>query len=429
MRTTWHAIALALVFAACREDVGGVAGTATGSAPFQGQAGSALAAAELGGPIPGLTPSELAAFQRGKAVFQRRFRPSEGLGPFYNATSCASCHSTPVTGGSARLYRNFFLAVWGTSTSQFTLPPFLSPVIPAFGSGPSHPSAQFTLEGGRTPLPTSYAGFPVTSAQRNGIPIFGVGLFEAVSDATILSRADPEDADGDGISGRFNTDFGGSIGRFGVKAQSNNIELFTRAPLQNQMGITTDPFLGSGGVVSASYAAPFQVSASPNDPTIDNDGVPDPELPRDELGDLIAFSRFLAPPAKKPFNAAAQRGEVLFDQLGCARCHVPSLPSSRGPVEAYTDLLLHDMGPRLSDGLSFGSPQFSASSPTHTREEFRTQPLWGVSLSAPFIHDGRAGTLNEAILLHGGEAQKIREDYARLAQSDQDDIIAFLEHL
>ena len=206
------------------------------------------------------------------------------------------------------------------------------------------------------------------------------------------------------------------------------MELFTRAPLQNQMGVTTNPFLGAAGTVSLG-AAPFQVSSGPNEPTVDNDGVPDPELGHDDLGDLIAFTRFLAPPQKVPFDAAALRGEEQFETIGCVACHIPSLPSSRGQVEAYTDLLLHEMGTELADGFNFGVPQVSAISLSGTSQEFRTQPLWGVSLSAPFLHDGRAETLEQAILLHAGEGQESRDAYDALPVAEQADVIAFLEHL
>lgn len=411
--------ALALVaLLGCADDSGGTAApVAVGGA-----------AKALGDPIDGLTASERAAFDRGRLVFERRFTPTSGLGPFYNATSCASCHSVPVIGGSAPLYRNFYLALYGTPPLQGALPPFLGPVVPAYGTGSAHASATFSLTGGRTPIPDDYFGLPVTVAQRNALPIFGTGLFEFVSNATILANADPNDADGDGISGRFNTD-NGAVGRFGVKAQSNNVELFTRAPLQNQMGVTTNPFLGTGGTVSVGAPAAVQVSANPNLPTTDNDGVPDPELGHDDLGDLIAFTRFLAPPARKPFDAAARRGEDHFSALRCDACHVPSLSSSRGPVEAYTDLLLHDMGLELADGLSFGVPQPSTIAAFTTEREFRTQPLWGVSLHAPFLHDGRAETLDDAIRMHGGEAEAIRDAYLALTPAQRADVITFLEHL
>ena len=292
--------------------------------------------------------------------------------------------------------------------------------------GPHDPGGAtgFDLEAGRFVIPDDYFGTPVKVAQRNAIPVFGTGLFEFVSNATILANADPLDQDGDGISGRANYDFG-DLGRFGVKAQANNVERFTRPPLMFQMGITSDPFTGSAGTVSLSSAP--QGTSNPDRPTLDRDPVPDPEISASDLGDLIAYTRFLAPPARRPFDAEATRGQALFGQIGCTSCHIPSLTSSLGEVEAYTDLLLHDMGPALADGLQFGSP-ITGNQPS-TGNEFRTQPLWGVSLHPPFLHDGRAETLFEAVDAHGGEAQASRDAFAALSASDQQAVITFLEHL
>ena len=378
-----------------------------------------------GGPVPGLTADERAAFERGREVFLRRFRPSQGLGPLYNATSCESCHSSPTVGGSAQLYRNFYLAMWFDGAGQLPLPGLTSAVVPAFGRG-----EDFHLDLGRMVMPPDVNGSPLIVAQRNALPLFGVGLFEFVSDVTILSLTDPDDLDGDGISGRFNTD-NGAIGRFGVKAQSNNVEVFTRAPLKNQLGVTSDPFLGAGAVVSLGHVLARQISTDPSLPTVDNDGVPDPEILREDLGDMIAFTRFLAPPERVlPMSQAAVRGETVFGDLGCARCHVPELPASRfGTLRPFTDLLLHEMGPELADGLAFGRPQASTLSLPTAAQEFRTQPLWGVSLSGPFLHDGRAETLREAILLHGGEATPIRDAFLNASPASQADLIEFLEHL
>jgi CxxC motif-containing protein (DUF1111 family) len=326
-------------------------------------------------------------------------------------------------GGSAALYRNFYLAMWTAGGPPAPLPGLPSAVVPSYGHGGDH-----GLEGGRTVIPADVLGAAPVVAQRNALPLFGTGLFEFVADATLLALADPEDADGDGISGRYNTD-NGALGRFGVKSQSNNVELFTRAPLRNQLGITSDPFLGSGGIVSLGHPRP-QVSTDPNAPTTDLDDVADPELGRDDLGDLIAFTRFLAPPAPlEPLSPEAQLGAARFTALGCARCHVPELASSRGPVRAYTDLLLHDLGPELADGLAFGVPQAASLAPPTSAGEFRTQPLWGVSLSAPFLHDGRAETLHDAVALHAGEAAAARDLYLSLSETERAELIAFLEHL
>ena len=358
-------------------------------------------------------------------MFVKRFKPSEGLGPLYNATSCTSCHSKPVPGGASDLYRNFYLAQYGVAAPfLFNLPGLPSPIIPSFGS---LSSPTFSLEQGRMVIPETFAGLPVRQGQRNAIPIFGTGMFEFIRDETILANADPEDADNDGISGRVNND-GAGLGRFGTKAQSNNIELFTRAPMFNHMGITSNPVQGAAGTVSLGAAALMQGSATPNAPTADSDGVPDPEISTTDLADLISFSRFLAPPQKKPFNDAAIRGESMFEQVGCTSCHIPSLASSKGPVEAFTDLLIHDMGPDLAGQVSFGTPQ-AASSGDSTASEWRTAPLWGISHVGPYLHDGRAPTLNEAILMHGGEGQASRDAYSALSELQRQDIIEFLRHL
>tara|TARA_R110002072_G_scaffold25443_5_gene85056 strand:+ start:10943 stop:12247 length:1305 start_codon:yes stop_codon:yes gene_type:complete len=378
-----------------------------------------------GDPRADLTTEELATFNRGRAMFVKRFKPSEGLGPLYNATSCSSCHSKPVPGGASELYRNFYVASWGFPPFVFNLPGLPSPVVPAFGSTINAP---FSLQNGRTIIPEMIATVPVASDQRNGIPVFGTGLFELISDATILANADPDDADGDGISGRANND-GAGLGRFGSKAQANNIELFTRAPLFNQMGISSNPVQGSAGTVSFGHGALMQGSATPNAPTADNDGVPDPEISTQDLSDLIAFSRFLAQPQKKVFNNAATRGEQTFAQIGCTACHIPSLESSKGPVEAFTDLLIHNMGSELAGQVSFGTPQVSSIDPVTTEAEWRTAPLWGVSNIAPYLHDGRAPTLLDAILMHGGEGEASRVAFQALSPVEQEDILEFLRHL
>jgi CxxC motif-containing protein (DUF1111 family) len=406
---------------------GSAPGAPTGTAVMgHGSFTVAIGPTQLGDPLPGLTIEQLKTFARGKMVFERRFTPEEGLGPFYNATSCASCHSKPVSGGAAEMYRNFYLAVYqfgATVNSQSpSIPPFLSQVVPAFGSGEAHSDATFTLTGGRPPLPETVLGFPVLSAQRNSIPMFGVGLFETVSNAEILSREDANDLNGDGVSGRINTALmGTALGRLGMKSQANNVELFTRGPLQNQMGITSNPFIGEEGIISLPRA-PFQVAADPNEPTVDNDGVPDPEISHDDLGDLIFFSRSLAPPLPKPFSPDALAGEALFASSRCTDCHVPSIAGSLGPVNAYTDLLLHNLGPALEDNIKLGESPVAAT-------DFRTAPLWGTSHVAPYLHDGRATTLRDAIEAHAGEAQTSRNLFDALSPAEQDQLIVFLEHL
>jgi len=371
----------------------------------------------LGDAIPGLTPEEFASFLHGKELMDKAFTPAEGLGPRFNTQSCTACHNTPLTGGSAPLYRNFFLTALGPPGAQTGVPGLPSLVMPSY--------TNVGEERVRMPTAAQFPGVPITLAHRNAPSILGTGLFEFVGNAAILANADPNDSNSDGISGRFNTDGFGNIGRFGYKLQANFIEAFIRGAANNQMGMTTNPVQGSAGVVSYNW----QVGAGFDQRTTDFDGVPDPEISVADFGDIINFNRFVAPPKPKAFGPEENQGAILFSQIGCVSCHVPSLPSAFGPIYPYTDLLLHDLGPALADGISMGMPQFSTIDPLNTANEFRTQPLWGVSMHGPWLHDGRAGSIHEAITLHGGEAESIRDAYVGLTPVEQAAVLAFLEAL
>lgn len=372
----------------------------------------------LGDAIGGLTQDEFASFVNGRELMSKAFTPEEGLGPLYNSVACKSCHSAPVVGGSAPIYRNFYLVAVGAPGNQSPPPGAPSLALPSFNS----------FDGQRVaiPDPADVGGLPVVAAHRNAPPFLGVGLFEFVPNSAIVANSDPDDLFvPDGISGRYNTDGNGNIGRFGYKLQANFIEAFIRGAAFNQMGITTNPVLGSDGIVS--YR--FQIGADFDSPTIDNDAAPDPEISVQDFGDIIAFNRFVAPPEPAIFGPDELAGETLFEQINCVGCHVPTLPSSVGPLNAYTDLLLHDLGPGLADGISQGVPQFSTIAGFTVENEFRTQPLWGVSLHGPWLHDGSAGTMEEAILMHGGEAQTSRDAFDALTPLEREQVIKFLEAL
>ncbi len=351
--------------------------------------GGVVAALLLGDPNPGLDAPTLAAFQRGKEVFTRRFLRSEGHGPDFNTASCRACHEIPVTGGSAPLYRNFFL---GQNSSP-------SGPVGAFEGNQLVARSFSHVRAAREPISAAIQ----VVAQRNAPPMFGLGQLERIPEADILANQDPFDDDGDGISGFANFDLA-AVGRFGYKAQSGSLVSFVRGPLFNQMGITTDPL-----------PALAQVGA-PDQPTRDNDGVPDPELPAAELRDLVTFVRELAPPSPLPMDAEARAGEQLFLTIGCAKCHIPNIVRSGTPVFAFTDLLLHDLGAPNGDGVRMGNA---------TSREFRTQPLWGLRHHAPFLHDGRADTIEEAILEHGGEATASRDAFA--GHPNRAALVRFLE--
>lgn len=375
--------------------------------------------AALGDPLPSATPEQLAAFERGRDVALRRLTPTAGLGPQFNVTFCGACHEKPVPGGSAGRYRNFLLVRQELSDGSQT------------NTGVNGVQDQFAL--GEAPyIPTETATNRI--AQRNPIPFFGVGLLAEIDEAAILANADPDDADGDGISGRPNYDRG-FVGRFGRKAQTVSLEGFIRGPLFNHAGITSDPLTNDrknqlpvpsgiadtfGEAQSGLGKAHQTQAAAPDEPTVDDDGVADPELPEQDLFDLVSFSMLMAAPTPAEPTDQTKRGGALFDEIGCDGCHVPTLKSARGLIPAYSDLLLHDMGVMMSDGVRMGEASGA---------EFRTQPLWGVVAVAPYLHDGRADTLDEAIRFHDGEGRASREAYEALDEAAREDVLAFLASL
>ena len=411
-----------------------------------------------GQPIPDASPEQLEAFARGEAIALKRWRPDEGLGPMINVTFCGACHEKPVFGGGAGHYRDFY--IYGESFGDGGFSP-LGPrsgvldtfVVDAEAAAAEASGEPIAARGRLDPPP------PVTkretepeatiSALRNPVPFFGMGLLAQVSEEAILALADPTDEDGDGISGRPNYDQG-YVGRFGVKAQTVSIENFIRGPLFNHLGITTNPLppeLQAALPVPSvameredeseepsleEMGAPLRVgevsldshslgqAAAPSSPLTDGDAAPDPEMSAEQLFDLVSWAMLLAAPAPSVMSAEAELGEGRFEAIGCAACHVPTLPSPRGLVPAYSDLLLHDLGPELADGLVMGLASGA---------EFRTSPLWGVQATGPFLHDGSAHTLDEAIRAHGGEAEGSREAYEALSAEERAQVIEFLASL
>ena len=342
--------------------------------------------ASMGEPLPAASAAERELFERGREVFGRRLDASTGLGPAFSAASCVACHEKPVAGGSAARYRNAFVRVHASSTPDLDF------------------QAHFLVE-----APWRAPDDPALAlAGRNPVPLFGAGLLDEIPADEILSRADPRDIDGDGISGRVSFERG-FVGRFGRKAQIATLEGFVRLALIDHLGVTSDP-------APRLTDEPGPVGLA----TGDDDAHPDPELPGDDVADLVAFVSLLAPPAPDPPTEESQAGRMLFDAIGCAECHTPALHGPRGPIPAYTDLLLHDMGEGLSDGAEVGSAGAS---------EFRTQPLWGLAATGPYLHDGRADTIDEAILAHGGEAIAAAESYASLTDRERAQVVAFLESL
>ena len=362
------------------------------------------AVVEPGGPLPGVTLQQRALFARGRGVFQTEFTPETGLGPLFNNNACSQCHEDPVVGGIGEELERHATAFRAPACDD--LGPQGGPVIQDSVTPALH--AALAIEREAVPVQAT------DSAVRTTPSLLGFGLLEAVPDAKILALADPLDRNGDGISGRPNRTADGRLGRFGRKAQIATLREFNAGAFVNEMGIT-----------SPTEPREQTVAGAPLPPGVDL--TPDPELSQDAVDATTAFVRLLAPPAPLPRGFVEQRGRLTFILIGCAGCHVPTLVTGFNRVaalnvkivSAYTDLLLHDMGPGLAD-ICLG----------HARPaEFRTEPLMGLRFKTSFLHDGRAPTIAAAITLHAGEATRTRNRFLALSPLARAALLRFLSGL
>jgi CxxC motif-containing protein (DUF1111 family) len=363
-------------------------------------------------PLPGLSPAEHAAFVEGDEQFGKAFAMTEGLGPIFNNVSCASCHSGDGRGRPENALTRF--GVLGSPAPELGGPQLQDRAIPG-------------AEAERLP-----AG--VETSLRLPPPVFGMGLIEAVPDDSILVRADPTDQDGDGISGRPNRvsvpefvpahEPGGTapaLGRFGRKAQVSSLLQQTVDAYHQDIGITTD------------FRPDENVNPLASRPTEAADRVADPEIPASVVRSVVAYLRLLAPPAPGESTPRREQGRALFTAIRCAACHVPVLRTGphatpaldRRELALYSDLLLHDMGDALADGRPDGDAN---------GREWRTTPLWGLRVMREFLdgqaflmHDGRARSVEAAILLHGGEAQAARDTFLALSAAERAALLDFVE--
>jgi CxxC motif-containing protein (DUF1111 family) len=365
----------------------------------------------LDGPVDGLSSSEKDMFLRGDKAFNDDiFTAENGLGPLFVATSCGTCHAgdgkghpftTLIRFGQSDSTGNHFLDAGGPQLQNRAIPGYQPEQIPAGAA-----FSNFT-----PPANT------------------GLGFLEAVTDATILSLADPNDLDGDGISGRPNwinippycllrpatvEHNGRYIGRFGKKAAVYDLLQQTVNAYNQDMG------------VNSTYEQYNTYTGLEVDPEISNG----------TALDVVFYLKTLkAPVQRDQGEREVEAGKQLFANTGCAKCHTPQLQTGLSPIAAlanktffpYTDLLLHDMGTELDDGYTEGNA---------LPAEWRTPPLWGLGLSKNsqggqyyLMHDGRAGSIEDAILLHGGESQQIKLNYQQLSEDDKAKLIKFLESL
>ena len=419
-------------------------------------------------PSANLTPSRRLDFSVGNSFFRNPWviAPStttarDGLGPLFNTNACQNCHikdgrghppaanaesavsmllrlSIPARPGDEEILRTQGVVaepVYGSQLQDMAIPGHSAEgrirldwhyqqvtladgsqvelrrpelVLSQLGYGPLHPQTQFSL--------------------RTAPPMIGLGLLEAISEADLLANADPDDLDGDGISGRANRVWDiqrqqSVPGRFGWKAGQPSLNQQNAAAFSGDLGLTSQ-LIAVDDCSDNQRACRQQANGG------------EPEVSPEVLASILFYSRNLAVPARRKVDdPQVLQGKALFHQAGCAACHVPGFTTRSNAAEAelsqqkirpYSDLLLHDMG----DGLADNRPEFLA-----TGREWRTAPLWGIGMTATvsghtqFLHDGRARNLLEAILWHAGEAEASRQQVAAFSADQRQALLAFLNSL
>jgi CxxC motif-containing protein (DUF1111 family) len=366
-------------------------------------------------PLRAASAAELRTFMIGDATFDLVYLPPDGLGPNYVRSSCSSCHAAAGKGpgsvqkmalvdadGVTSLADQSALA-WGHTVRPYAAGGATTPLLP-----PADPRVKRSL--------------------RLGVPVFGRGYVDAVDDAAIVAAAAAQAQRADGIHGRINrVTFAseanpdtryhhhekgetGLIGRFGVKARIATIDEFVADAAQGDMSITS----------------PMRPDELPNPDGKTDDDKPGVDLSIDAVNVMADYMRLLEIPARTPPGG---NGAALFASTGCDVCHLPSLRTRADyPIAAlagidaplYSDLLLHDMGDALADGLTDGNAG---------SRDWKTAPLVGLRHFHAFLHDGRAATVEDAILAHGGEGAAAADRYRALSAADHAALIAFVQSL
>jgi CxxC motif-containing protein (DUF1111 family) len=386
-------------------------------------------------PPADLDSSRLEAFRVGRALFGKRWTLEEGLGPAYDARSCLICHPRGGGGRPAEVGRspaeNASMVVrlpqgdhaYGRQLQrrfgddqpgegQVSLAYDQSRFIFADGEAVTLRTPRYQLTG------MKHGPLGVRPTVVIAPKVAGVGLLEAVPEASLRAGADPDDRNGDGVSGRLAVTEDGRIGRFGWRAEAVSVEDQAARAFALDMGLSTPVRPGAEGDCETPACRR----------RLHGEMAGRIEVEPARFAELVRFTRMIEPPPPGPKGPAARRGSTLFARIGCAACHRPSFVTG-APVDGgragrriwpYSDLLLHDMGQGLADGNS---------------SEWRTAPLWGVGLRAQvqgeafYLHDGRARSVTEAILWHGGEAEGARRAFTGLSRQDRQALLAFLATL
>ena len=382
---------------------------------------------------------------------------SDGLGPFFNARACQSCHikdgrgQRPVADEKTaslviQLKRNVSGdwqrdPIYGSQLHTSAVPGVTAEALVYIGTTPyalqASDQTNFTLNQPSYHLESLHYGKlhdDTVISPRIAPAMTGLGLLQSIKAEDILAYADPEDANNDGISGKPNwqtfTNGEKRLGRFGHKAAKSSLEEQTAGAFLTDMGLSTPlhPFAQGDCTTAQTVCENLATGVQAHLGTTEVS---------EQIADLVTFySSHLAVPARRDFSdAAVLTGKSLFYTTGCASCHIPKHITAKDAEDTtlqfqliwpYTDLLLHDMGDQLADGAGEGDAN---------GREWRTAPLWGIGLAqsvnprTSFLHDGRANTLLEAVLWHGGEAQPAKDKVLAMKKFERDALIKFLESL
>jgi CxxC motif-containing protein (DUF1111 family) len=448
----------------CSTDPGQESTLPPASSPLSGGEGTTFTVGRnaFAQPAENLKGERRDRFFVGNSIFNRNWTTApastsalDGLGPTFNARSCSSCHfkdgrgRAPLSEDEPMSSMLLRLSIEGADDTGGPLPEptyggQLNPLSILGVPGEGDARVVTTLQPGKyddgSPFELSVPRYELRElafgdlhegtliSPRTAPQMIGLGLLEAIGEADILAKADPEDADEDGISGRPNRVWdaasdGTALGRFGWKANQPSLD-------QQNAGA----FLGDIGITSELFPAQNCTGAQPECEAALAGGAP--EIDDDHLGSVDYYSKLLAVPARRDVtDSEVRRGEALFAQVGCTKCHTPSFetgklagfPELSGQIIfPYTDLLLHDMG----DGLADNRPDYEANG-----NEWRTPPLWGIGLfedvndHTRYLHDGRARNLEEAVLWHGGEAEAAARDFKALSRAERAALLRFLGSL
>jgi CxxC motif-containing protein (DUF1111 family) len=422
-------------------------------------------AAGAGGPLTSVASNNplniLNFFNDGKLDFEEIEDVPDGLGPRFNALSCAQCHSQPATGGTAPAI-NPQVADATANGAQNTIPSFITssgPVREArfiyFFNANGTPNTNSPNGGVETlyritgradagPCSIPQPSFASAVAQNNIIfriptPTFGSGLIENIEESTLLANAQSNSVNSFGVSGTFNHNGNdGTIARFGWKAQNKSLMIFSGEAYNVEMGVSNELFTQERPLPGEDMTTGLPANCRPN-------ATPEDHMHFDQNGPeqvsgaqaFVNFMRFLAPPVPSATvpggSISINNGRNLFSAVGCTTCHTPTLqtaPSAHTPglsnvsANLYSDLEIHHMGTTLADNVSQGQAG---------GDQFRTAPLWGLGKRIFFMHDGRTSNLVNAILAHNSSGSEANTSsfqfFNNLTTSQKQDVINFLRSL